>query len=200
MTALNPYLVAILDEIEQFLTCFPLCSEHEIIKHLQNEKIPPFDAFLLADMRDLFSAHFLCMHALYKLKVQYQQTNKYKLIIESIKVQRIALNETLDCNSGLKTAIETIDPLESYYLNLKHFFDTQEDEISDLLKSFWQKYRAQDSKQAAFNTLNLPNNADAKMIKAQYLRLAQIHHPDKGGSTEMFSKINQAKDILDKLF
>ena len=46
----------------------------------------------------------------------------------------------------------------------------------------------------------LPSNVDAKKIKAQYLRLAQKYHPDKGGCAEMFTKIRQAKVLLDKIY
>ena len=67
-----------------------------------------------------------------------------------------------------------------------------------MLKSFWQSYMAQDDKQEALDTLSLPMNADAKMVKAQYLQLAQKHHPDKGGCAEMFNKVSQAKAVLDK--
>jgi len=200
MQTLNPYLSPILHELDQFLNCLSLSNEHQIIKHLQDKKIPPFDNFSLADSKDLFSAHFLCMHALYHLKNQYQHSQKFKLIIESVRIQRITLNDPIALNEQPKTVIETIDPLESYYLNSKHYFETQEDEINDMLKSFWQKYIAQDNKKAALSTLNLPTNADAKMIKAQYHHLAQKHHPDKGGCAEIFSKIYQAKVILDKTY
>lgn len=200
MQTLNPYLTPILDELDQFLNCFSLSSEHKIIKHLQDKKISPFDNFSLAHPKDLFSAHFLCMHALYHLKNQYQHSKKFKLIIQSMRIQRITLNDPISVREESQTALETTDPLESYYLNSKHYFETQEDEVNDMLKSFWQKYIAQDNKKEALDVLDLPTNADAKMIKAQYLRLAQKHHPDKGGCGEIFTKIRQAKTVLDKCF
>lgn len=200
MQTLNPYLAPILDELDQFLNCFPLSNEHQIIKHLQAKKVPPFDSFSLADTKDLFSAHFLCMHALYHLKNHYQRSKKFTLIIRSVQIQRITLDESISVYEISPKALVTTDPLESYYLDSKHYFETQEDEINDLLKSFWQKYVAQDNKTEALATLNLPANADAKMVKAQYLHLAQKHHPDKGGCAEMFNKIRQAKIVLDKLF
>ncbi|MEW6983119.1 DNA-J related domain-containing protein [Colwelliaceae bacterium 6471] len=200
MQTLNPFLLPILSELEQFLDCSPLSNEHQIIKHLQDKKIPPFDGFSLAHTKDLFSAHFLCMHALYHLKQQYQHEQKFKLIIESVRIQRIPLEARISDNDESPNAIETMDLLESYYLNAKHYFETQEDEINDLLKSFWQKYLAQNHKKAALDILQLPTHADANMIKAQYLRLAQKYHPDKGGCAEMFSKIRQAKMVLDKSF
>jgi len=200
MQTLNPYLTPILHELDQFLNYCSLSNEHQIIKHFQDKKIPPFDNFLLANSKDLFSAHFLCMHALYHLKNQYQRSQKFKLIIQSVRIQRITLNDPIPVNEESQTVLETSDPLESYYLNSKHYFETQEEEINDMLKSFWQMYIAQDNKKEALDVLNLPINADAKMIKVQYLRLAQKHHPDKGGCAEMFTKIRQAKNILDKSF
>ncbi len=200
MQTLNPYLTSILDELTKFLSGYPLCNEHQIIKHLQDKKIMPFHHFNLANTKDLFSAHFLCMHALYHLKKQYQLSNKFTLIIQSVLIQRVALNNSTSNNNNVKTALETTDPLERYYLNAKHYFDTQEEEITDLLKSFWQQYIAQDNKKEALEILALPNDADAKMIKAQYLRLAQKHHPDKGGCVERFKEIRAAKSVLDKIF
>ncbi|MCI2284008.1 DnaJ domain-containing protein [Colwellia sp. MSW7] len=177
-----------------------MTSEHQIIKHLQKNKITPFERFNLANTKDLFSAHFLCMHGLYHLKNQYQLSQKFTLIIQSVRIQRIALNNSTSNNYNVKTALETPDPLESYYLNAKHYYDTQEEEITELLKSFWQQYIAQDNKKEALEILALPSNADAKMIKAQYLRLAQKHHPDKGGCVERFKEIRAAKSVLDKVF
>jgi DnaJ-domain-containing protein 1 len=197
--SLNPYLMPIIDALEQFFNDCSLTNEHQIIKHLQENEISPFHNFTLALSTDLFSAHFLCMHALYHLKNQYQQSNQFQLIIQSVRIERITLTELQINNLDSKTVIDTIDPLASYYLNPTHYFETQEDEINDMIKSFWQKYIAQDNKQEALDTLNLPPNADTKMIKKRYLLLAQQHHPDKGGCAEMFSKINQAKKYLDKI-
>ncbi|PKI17895.1 DNA-J related domain-containing protein [Colwellia sp. 12G3] len=200
MQTFNPYLIPIMHEIDQFLNCLSLSNEYKIIKNLQDKKIPPFDDFSLAHPKDLFSAHFLCMHALYHLKKQYQHSQKFTLIIQSVHIQKITLHNPIAVHEASQKALETTDPLESYYLNSKYYFETQEDEINDMLKSFWQKYIAQDNKKEALDTLNLPTHADAKMIKAQYLRLAQQHHPDKGGCAETFTKIRQAKAVLDKIF
>jgi len=199
MDSLNPYLFPLLDEVDRFLNDFPLTNEHQLIKHLQDNKVTPFDTFSLAESKDLFSAHFLCMHVLYHLKREYSDKQTFVLDIQLVRIHRIPLDESDELNNNEKMAIETIDPLESYYLNSKHYFETQEDEINDLLKSFWQKYMAQDEKKEALDVLNLPIDADEKMIKTQYKHLAQKHHPDKGGCAEMFTKIRQAKTVLDQL-
>lgn len=201
MHTLNPYLTPILDELDD---CFSLCAlrnEHQLIKHLQDKKIPPFEYLSLSKTKDLFSAHFLCMHALYHLKKRYQHKQNFTLDIQSVRIERIALNDPIKANNNNgNTALETSDLLEEYYLNADHYFETQEAEITDFLKSFWQKYNALDKKQEALNVLALPLDADAKTIKAQYLRLAQQHHPDKGGCAERFKQLHQAKSALDKIY
>ncbi len=199
MQTLNPYLKPILSEIKDFLSVYPRTNEHQIIKHLQEKNTSPFNNFSLNLAKDLFSAHFLCMHALYHLKRQFAQDNKFRLIIQSVRVERIDIGNKdtqINCRS-INNFLETEDPLESYYLNPMHYFETQEQDINDMLKSFWKKYLAQDKKQAALEILDLPVEADAKMIKDQYRRLAQKHHPDKGGCAEMFNKIREAKSTLD---
>ncbi len=199
MNSLNPYLAPLLDAIDRFLNDFPQTNEHQLIKHLQDNKITPFADFSLAELKDLFSAHFLCMHVLYHLRREYRDKQTFVLDIQLVRIQRLPLVASKSINNEEKVALETIDPLESYYLNSKHYFETQEDEINDLLKSFWQKYLAQDNKKEALAVLDLPTDADAKMIKAQYKHLAQKHHPDKGGCAEMFTKIREAKTVLDQL-
>lgn len=42
--------------------------------------------------------------------------------------------------------------------------------------------------------LDLHPNASETEIKAAYIKLAKIHHPDAGGSTDMFNKITKAAD------
>ncbi|MFT6028801.1 MAG: DnaJ-domain-containing protein 1 [Oleiphilaceae bacterium] len=199
MHTLNPYLKPILSELKYFLSLYPKTNEHQIIKHLQNTQTPPFNSFKLSLSKDLFSAHFLCMHALYHLKLQYVQERKYTLLIHSVRIERIlfAESQSLKITSPHNAFLEIKDPLESYYLDSKHYFKTQEQDINDMLKSFWKRYLAQDQKQAALDALDLPPEADAKMIKDQYKRLAQKHHPDKGGCAEIFNKVREAKSILD---
>lgn len=197
MQTLNPYLAPILEELKLYLSQLPQTNEHQIIKHLQDKKTPPFDHFSLSHAKDLFSAHFLCMHALYHLKKQFEKEQEFTLLIQSVRVERITFPTHQKQDKSSQNFLQTSDPLEAYYLNPKHYFETQESDINDMLKSFWHKYLAQDQKQEALNILNLPPEADAEMIKKQYKRLAQKYHPDKGGCADMFNKVQEAKTILD---
>lgn len=199
MQTLNPYLAPILEAINEFLNDCSVTNEHQIIKYLQEKNITPFDGFSLSQSTDLFSAHFLCMHALYHLKNQYKHAQLYALKLESVRVERVEFDNHTKFKRDLSHPMESIDPLEEYYLDASHYFETQEDDINNLLKSFWEKYLAQDHKNEALHILELPLNADSKMIKQQYHRLAQKYHPDKGGCAKKFDEIRQAKSILDKV-
>lgn len=199
MQSLNHYLAPILEAFHTLLDETPETTEHHLIKTLQILKIHPFEDFNLSKSKDLFSAHFLCMHALYHLKRNYEYEDSYRLTIESVRVLRHEKSNLSDQQlEYLLRLPEQRDPLEDYYLDAKHYFETHEDEINNLLRSFWTKYLVQDHKQAALETLQLPLNSDKATIKKQYKRLAQLNHPDKGGCIDRFKEIQAAKALLDK--
>ena len=47
-----------------------------------------------------------------------------------------------------------------------------------------------------YNILGVDRNASQEEIKKAYRKLAQKHHPDKGGDAEMFKKISASYDTL----
>ncbi len=47
-----------------------------------------------------------------------------------------------------------------------------------------------------YKTLGISKNASPDEIKQAYRRLAQEHHPDKGGNQEKFKEVNEAYQIL----
>lgn len=50
----------------------------------------------------------------------------------------------------------------------------------------------------AMNILNLSGNISEEIISKRHRKLIMINHPDKGGSTYLALKINEAKDFLIK--
>ncbi len=49
-----------------------------------------------------------------------------------------------------------------------------------------------------YNTLGIPYGSSKDEIKKAFRRLAHIHHPDKGGSSQKFSEISSAYSRLMK--
>ena len=51
-----------------------------------------------------------------------------------------------------------------------------------------------------FAALNMEPNLDLQQVDRAYRHAARIHHPDKGGSSEEFRKIKNARDKIAEQF
>ena len=47
-----------------------------------------------------------------------------------------------------------------------------------------------------YRLLHVQADAPAEVIKAAYRALIALHHPDKGGSTWLAGRLNEARDYL----
>ena len=47
-----------------------------------------------------------------------------------------------------------------------------------------------------YNLLEVERSATHDEIRKAYLKLSKKHHPDKGGDSELFKKIQKAYDVL----
>lgn len=54
------------------------------------------------------------------------------------------------------------------------------------------------TKNTAMNILNITGNISEEIISKNHRKLIMINHPDKGGSTYLALKINEAKELLFK--
>ncbi|TNC82636.1 MAG: molecular chaperone DnaJ [Oleiphilus sp.] len=185
MDILDPIIKA----LDDYTLAHPVSREHDMIKWLSAQGISPFPQFDLKYSRSLFSAHFLLKHCLYQLQRSGLKTESFVLFISSIRITRQPYYPWA-------AATASHDPVREYYLNIDHYFETTEQEVNDLLDGFWQRFLLRDDKAQALAVLELDSEASIKEIMGAYRRLAQIHHPDKGGAVADFLRIQAARDLL----
>ena len=56
------------------------------------------------------------------------------------------------------------------------------------------------TKAEAYRVLGISSNSSQKAVSAQHKRIMLLNHPDRGGSPYLAAKINEAKDIITKLW
>ena len=164
-------------------------SEYELIKHLSS--LGHFD-FLSSSPwspEDLFRAHFILFHLLYTLRDQLLKNKVATLEISSLKIELLPYTTV---NAGLIRD----DKLRQYYLDLDNLLSTNTDDVYDLLASFWNGLKRYENREQALSTLGLIDPVDNKEIKSTFRKLAQIHHPDKGGCAEKFQTLCSAAQSL----
>jgi len=177
--------------MDHILSCGGTVGEYSLFKFI--EKTHPDFFKPLGASSSLFKQHFFLFHHLYLLRDELVEQGQ-SLLISAIEISICDLVSN-------STAISETDSLREYYLNLDNL-NLSDEEVSEMLTGFWQKYLAIDKKAEALQLLGLENtsNLNKKIIKSRYNQLAKKYHPDKGGDEQMFIKIKQAADTLKKLF
>jgi hypothetical protein len=165
-------------------------GEYEILKALQQQGCAGFPAVSLCEPLALFQMHFLLYHVLYCLRERLWTEQSGHLDIN-------ALNIRLHGYTPGQAALSLHDPLRDYYLDLRHWHETGEAQVKELLGAFWHKFHAGAQRQAALKLLDLHEPASRATITRRYRVLAMRYHPDRGGDAEMFRALQAAKEILD---
>ena len=169
-------------------------SEHQLFKLFQQAPHEFFATDALRDPLLLFQTHFLLFHCLYNLKQRWAISQQAELEISALLIIKRPFNFK-QVTEKQDQALLRADPLAQYYLNWSHFSSTTEDDIETLLNSFWRKVfnpKNADDIQDSLKIMQLDAPVSTLQLKVQYRRLAQSHHPDKGGDSEHFKKICQA--------
>lgn len=173
-------------------------SEHQLLTLLQK---PPYHFFAkesLAEPLRLFQTHFLLFHCLYRLREQWLKNNIGILNISALQIIKVPMPKVPsnpDLLSTSKLNLEQADPLAQYYLDNTHLTSTTSEDVDALLSGFWKKISmplATEPLEDALSVMNLEPPITLKDLKVQYRRLAQQHHPDKGGDSEHFKNICRA--------
>jgi len=186
MVALSEYeqmLSGIIEDYSEGLSEYNLL---ELLSEKENTEV------LYKDDLDLFKTHFFLFHSLYTLQQKLYANKIGCLEVDALK---IAINPYQETEQD---ALSVSDPLRDYYLDINNLETTTEEDVEDLLTSFWEKYLANDHRQEALDALGLKDPVDRETIRKQYKQLAMEHHPDRGGDKERLQAINAAMKMLAK--
>ncbi len=169
----------------------PGLSEYELI---QIAKHRGYFAFLdppPADPYDLFRAHFMLFHALYRLRDRLWQSQAADLEINTLMIRYLPYRQG-------QAALSTPDTLREYYLDLSILETTTSRDVNELIASFWSRLQCHDQRADALKELGLMDPVDDETITKAYRRMAMIHHPDRGGSKTRLQALNRAVEVLTK--
>lgn len=166
------------------------CPEYELIRWLQAPEQGIFREDALSDSMTLFRANFIVMHALYRLRDRWLTAGRGYLQISALDIGLVPLS------SGGGTALpDQHDALAEYYLDLNNL-DTDQASVDALLNDFWQRMVIPEHYDDDLAVLELTPPVDRSTLRQQYRRLANQHHPDKGGDAEAFRKVSSAYQRL----
>lgn len=170
-------------------------SEYELIKALQQPPWLLFGDLNLSDSLAMFRCHFVLFNALYTFSDELREKGLGELDIHTLSI-RLKPVTTFDA------AITTHDGLRTYYLDWTNFSQTTTADVDVLLNDFWRRMEgkaasASEVKEALI-TLELveTDNLTVTLVKKQYRKLLQQHHPDKGGSTASAQAISHAYRVV----
>lgn len=166
---------------------------------------------------EMFRAHFLLFHVLYRLQDPWLKSGKGRLHIHTLGIylqpeadmDDVGENEAVEKASQSSAGLVQEDPLKSYYLDYDEFLNTQEADVIALLDDFWDRMdgrgrpdlnagSSEQSIRQALNILELPQEetVSAASVNARFRQLCQRHHPDKGGDAHYFRTICEARELL----
>jgi DnaJ-domain-containing protein 1 len=171
-------------------------SEFDILKALK-DLLPAFSQLADDNNLQLFRQHFLIMNALYQLQTSLWQEENLVLDITATRITLFRASQvTLSESTKLNNSVDA--KLAAYYLDWDEYEKTDADGVSRLLNSFFKGISLTGSdRDSALKTLEIntenPSKAD---IKQQYKKLAQQHHPDRGGDQDYFIDLRQAYEYL----
>ncbi|WP_111639714.1 DNA-J related domain-containing protein [Marinomonas shanghaiensis] len=170
-------------------------SEFDILKNLKDQ-LPEFSQLADDSNLQLFRQHFLIMNALYQLQSSLWQEENLMLSISAMRIQLLSATQIrLSQSTSLNDSVDA--KLAAYYLDWSEYEKTDADEVSRLLNSFYKGISLPGNRHSALKTLQIDSTNPTKaIIKQQYRKLAQKHHPDRGGDQDIFIGLRQAYEYL----
>ena len=200
MFTLNQDHVSAPEELLETLQCLlgsrlldgAVYTEYQLIQWLKQPDPGVFHAQSLSDPLTLFRCHFLVMHCLYRLRLQWLAEQAGWLQIEPLSMQLKPWEASR--NSDNQTVCES-DNLARYYLDLGNLH-TDRESVEQLLRGIWQQTQTPAQRREDLTLLELTDPATEEDIRRQYRRLAMRHHPDRGGEVSHFQALLAAYQRL----
>ncbi|WP_028491829.1 DNA-J related domain-containing protein [Thioalkalivibrio sp. ALE19] len=174
-------------------------TEHALIARLRDAGVLPFAGADLREPLGLFRTHFLLFHCLYRLRDRLAAEGEWlRIHCLDIGIQARATDGAgAAATAGtVSAALVREDPLRAYYLDLSTLDHMDAAAVQALLDGFWRRMDGGDRRAAALAVLELADPVDDAEIQSRYRRLAQRHHPDRGGDTATLQRLNEARWIL----
>ncbi|WP_084166492.1 DNA-J related domain-containing protein [Stutzerimonas azotifigens] len=188
----------LLEETLELLRAHPDgISEYQLIQALKAQGSPHISQQPLTDKLVLFQTHFKVFNALYRLRDRLRAERAHELMINPLCILLQPYSPTHE------EALSRQDPLREYYLDLGQLEETTEEDVENLLSSYWVRNEGGAEKREAlvvFGLDRLEHPLTLPIIKHRYRQLVAEHHPDRGGSTEQLQAINQAMEILQRYY
>jgi hypothetical protein len=165
-------------------------SEYELIQAIKEDIFDEDVTDLFRDTHKLFTVHFIIFHNLYRLKQELSETRTGHLLISPLN---ICIKPYIENESK---QLADPDPLRDYYLDVSNLHDTTQQDVDELLQSFWLYFLATGDKQSAMDILEIDEPFDRQSLTQQYRKMVMRHHPDRGGNTTKLQEINNALQVL----
>ncbi|WP_017940566.1 MULTISPECIES: DNA-J related domain-containing protein [unclassified Thioalkalivibrio] len=196
-TAGSPVDAALLERVLEYLRARSSgMTEHTLIAQLREAGIEPFAGARLQEPLSLFQTHFLLFHCLYRLRDRLAGEGEW-LRIHCLDIGIESMPHTPGSSGAWGGAMPALqDPLRAYYLDLDRLDSMDAAAVETLLGEFWMRLGRDQKREQALAVLELADPVDAAAIQRQYRRMAQRHHPDRGGDTATLQRINAARWIL----
>lgn len=173
-----------------FVDNYSATQEYQLFTLLQSENLLAVcadDNYWVA----LFRKHFLVRHCLYKLNDAWRCEGR------GLRLGPVSIEYFKAENSqGLPSMDVSYVALADYYGDLTHWLAATEDTCRSFIDDFFKRFSASSDLEKHLAVLGLPKEAVWGVVLMQYRRLAQQHHPDKGGDAERFLTITAAFEAL----
>ncbi len=173
----------------------PSMQEYELLSQMRAEG---FLALCEADNYwvALFRKHFLMRHCLYRVNANWAGQGR-RLLLGPVSIELVVAADTNGEN--LPSEDLTYQALADYYGDLTHWLAATEETCRTFVDDFFKRFAAFNEAESHLSCLGLPKDAVWGVVLQRYRRLAQQHHPDKGGDAELFLTYTRAFEALKRL-